>query len=114
MSGNDFQTWTNPTDDAVALAVAKGIRSADPTHIQTVEPERTGQRFNRRSTLAVGNRARRRLHIRAYLCASAEGVQPQNHLPVVMIEAGYEFEQNQPSYSYGDRRLCESKSTGAF
>jgi Protein of unknown function (DUF4038) len=37
MYGNDFQTWTNPTDDAVVLAVARGIRSADRNHINTTE-----------------------------------------------------------------------------
>jgi uncharacterized protein DUF4038/collagenase-like protein with putative collagen-binding domain len=36
-NGNDFQTWHNAADDALVLAVAKGIRSADPTHLQTVE-----------------------------------------------------------------------------
>jgi hypothetical protein len=35
MYGNDFQTWADPTADAVVLAVAKGIRSADPNHIHT-------------------------------------------------------------------------------
>jgi hypothetical protein len=37
MYGNDFQTWADPGDDDVVLAVAKGIRSADPNHIHTTE-----------------------------------------------------------------------------
>ena len=37
MSGNDFQTWREPKSDEAALAVAKGIRDADPDHLQTVE-----------------------------------------------------------------------------
>jgi len=37
LSGNDFNDWKNPNDDALAQAVAKGIKSADSTHIQTVE-----------------------------------------------------------------------------
>jgi hypothetical protein len=37
MYGNDFQTWTNPADDAVVLAVARGIRSTDRNHINTTE-----------------------------------------------------------------------------
>jgi hypothetical protein len=37
MYGNDFQTWADPTDDSVVLAVAKGIRSADRNHIHTTE-----------------------------------------------------------------------------
>jgi Protein of unknown function (DUF4038)/Putative collagen-binding domain of a collagenase len=37
LSGNDFVTWKDPKDDAVVQAVAKGIRSVDPNHLQTVE-----------------------------------------------------------------------------
>ncbi len=37
ISGNDFNAWRNPPDDALALAVAKGIRSVAPDQIQTVE-----------------------------------------------------------------------------
>jgi hypothetical protein len=37
LNGNDFQTWGNARDDALVLAVAKGIRSADRNHLQTVE-----------------------------------------------------------------------------
>ncbi len=37
LNGNDFQTWTSPTDDALVRAVAKGIRATDPKALQTVE-----------------------------------------------------------------------------
>lgn len=37
INGNDFQTWTNPTDDALVRAVARGIRATDPAALQTVE-----------------------------------------------------------------------------
>jgi hypothetical protein len=37
LHGDDFQTWTNSTDDAVVSAVARGIQSVDPNHLQTVE-----------------------------------------------------------------------------
>ena len=37
LSGNDFVEWKNPNDDALVQAVAKGIKSTDPRHIQTVE-----------------------------------------------------------------------------
>ena len=37
MSGNDFQTWRTPPDDALALAVARGIKATDPRNLQTVE-----------------------------------------------------------------------------
>src|SRR5262245_44414606 len=37
ISGNDFQTWSNPGDDAVVQAVALGIQDTDNRHIHTVE-----------------------------------------------------------------------------
>ncbi len=37
LSGNDFQTWEQPGDDALVLAVARGIKSADPNALQTTE-----------------------------------------------------------------------------
>ncbi|MHB1936663.1 MAG: apiosidase-like domain-containing protein [Acidobacteriaceae bacterium] len=37
INGNDFSGWRNSGDDALVRAVAKGILSADPGHIQTVE-----------------------------------------------------------------------------
>ena len=37
MSGNDFQSWMTPADDAVVQAVARGIHDTDDRHIHTVE-----------------------------------------------------------------------------
>lgn len=37
LHGNDFTSWKDPQDDALVQTVAKGIKSADPGHIQTVE-----------------------------------------------------------------------------
>lgn len=37
LSGNDFHGWQKESDDALVRAVAKGIKSADPDHIQTIE-----------------------------------------------------------------------------
>src|SRR4051812_3473318 len=37
ITGNDFQTWREPADDAVVTAVARGIRDRDPNHLHTVE-----------------------------------------------------------------------------
>jgi hypothetical protein len=37
MSGNDYQTWSNASDDAVVTAVALGIRDNDTRHIHTIE-----------------------------------------------------------------------------
>ena len=37
MHGNDFQTWRDMADGALVRAVASGIRSAAPQHLQTIE-----------------------------------------------------------------------------
>jgi hypothetical protein len=37
LNGNDFQTWRRRADDALVLAVARGIRSEDPDQLQTIE-----------------------------------------------------------------------------
>jgi hypothetical protein len=37
LNGNDFHGWQKESDDALVRAVAKGIKSVDPGHIQTVE-----------------------------------------------------------------------------
>ena len=36
-SGNDFQSWMTPGDDALVAAVASAIKKADPRHLHTVE-----------------------------------------------------------------------------
>ena len=37
LNGCDLQTWRDKADTALVQAVAKGIRQADPAHLQTVE-----------------------------------------------------------------------------
>lgn len=37
LSGNDYITWKNPSDDALVRAVARGIKSVDPSQLQSVE-----------------------------------------------------------------------------
>lgn len=37
LNGNDFDTWTVPEDDKLVQAVSKGIRSAAPNQLQSVE-----------------------------------------------------------------------------
>jgi hypothetical protein len=37
LNGNDFNLWTIPNDDNLVQAVAKGIRSASPDQLQSVE-----------------------------------------------------------------------------
>jgi Protein of unknown function (DUF4038)/Putative collagen-binding domain of a collagenase len=37
INGNDFSGWKNSSDDVLVRALARGIKSADPGHIQTIE-----------------------------------------------------------------------------
>ena len=100
-NGNDFQTWQNPTDDALVRDVAEGIRSVDRQHIQTVELN-----FPRSGSLD-DEHWREIIKLDAaytYFSTYAE-VQREydrtSHMPVFMVEASYEFEQNGPTVSKG-------------
>jgi hypothetical protein len=101
LSGNDFQTWKDPDDDALVRAVATGIHSADPTALQTVELDYL------RSASRDDPRWRRIIKLDAaytYFATYAEVLhefQRRPPMPVFLLEAGYEFEQNQSSISYG-------------
>jgi hypothetical protein len=101
-NGNDFQSWTDASDDAVVLAVAHGIAAADPAHIQTVELDASTSgslddpRWRSVVTLDAAY---------TYYPTYAQVLKEYNRsrfLPVFMAEAGYEFEGNPPAISYGD------------
>ena len=76
MSGNDFQTWRTPSDDALALAVARGIKATDPNHLQTVELNYSRQRLPGRHQLEGPDLTRCRLYVFSDLCTRTEGVSP--------------------------------------
>jgi hypothetical protein len=93
MSGNDFQTWRQPKDDEAALAVAKGIREADPDHLQTVELnyELSGSLDDPNWEPVIGISC-----AYTYYPTYAQVLKEYNRsnfLPVIMIESDYEFEQ---------------------
>jgi hypothetical protein len=122
LSGNDFQTWKNKADDSRVRAVARGIHSADPAALQTVELNflRSASRDDSRWRGAIQLDA-----AYTYFATYAEVLHEyERHppLPVFLIEAGYEFEQNTPSISYGNPRTLRrqeywtalSGATGQF
>ncbi len=94
MSGNDFQSWRNPSDNNLVRAVMQGLASTDADHIQTIEldyyvsasmedgPLRTllglDAVYTYRPTYAEELTEYRRADFR----------------PTFMVEANYEFEQN--------------------
>ena len=93
ISGNDYQT-ANWGDDPYVTAVAKGIRSADPNHLQTVE---LGY-FS--STSLDDPNWRPLINLNAaytYYPTYDEVLKAYNDPnpdPVFMVEANYEFENN--------------------
>ena len=108
-NGNDFQTWKDPKDDALVMAVARGIRSADPAHIHTVE-------LNYFVSSSLDDR---RWHGMIELDAAytyaptyAEVLKEyarHDFLPVFMVEANYEGEND----FTGAADAAGAKSTGA-
>ena len=109
-SGNDFQTWRSPSDDAVVLAVAKGIRSVDRTHIQTVLLDylESGSLDDSRWRSVIKLDA-----AYTYYPTYARVLKEYNRkyfMPVFMGEAGYEFEQNLESLSYGDPQILRRQA----
>ena len=121
-SGNDFQTWRNSSDDAVALAVAQGIASVDHAHMQTVQLDYLV------SSSLDDARWRPLIDLDAaytYSPTYAEVLKEYNRsrpMPVFMAEAGYEFEKNSSSISEGTPQILRrqeywsvlSGATGQF
>jgi len=103
MYGNDFQTWADLSDDALVLAVAKGIMSADHNHIHTTE-------LNYLSSGSLDDARWDRIAnidgVYTYYPTYAQILKEYNRpnfKPVFTVEANYEFEQN-----YADRGSPEN------
>ena len=92
LNGNDYETWSQPADDAVVLAVARGIRSVDPDQLQTIELNFLS------STSLDDTRWRGIIGLDAaytYFPTYAEVLKAQgnhDHIPAFLIEATYEGE----------------------
>jgi hypothetical protein len=94
MSGNDFQTWENPTNDAVVQAVALGIRDLDSRHIQTVELNfLTSGSLDDPTWAPIIQLDAAYTYFPTYAQVLTEYNRP-NALPTFLVEANYEFENN--------------------
>jgi hypothetical protein len=94
MHGNDFQSWRTATDNTLAQAVARGIKSTDSSHIHTVELHYlTSGSLDDPSWAPL-------IELNAaytYFPTYAQVLTEYNRLdfkPVLMVEANYEFEHN--------------------
>ena len=103
MHGNDFQSWKDVNDDALVQAVARGIKSADHSHIHTVELN-----FLTSSSLDDPSWAPL-IELNAaysYFPTYVQVLNEYNRLdykPVFLAEANYEFEKN-PNTDGGSTR----------
>jgi hypothetical protein len=91
-NGNDLQRWRDPEVTDVVTAVARGIKSVDPVHIQTVELDypTSGSRDDPRWTPIIGLDA-----AYTYFPTYAQVLKEYNrrdYIPTFMVEASYEFE----------------------
>jgi hypothetical protein len=95
MSGNDFQSWRDPADDAVVREVALGILECDTRHLHTLELDYlvSSSLDDARWVSILGLNA-----TYTYFPTYARLRQDYNRsyfLPNFMVEANYEFESLQ-------------------
>ena len=90
--GNDFQSWGDRSDTALVQAVAHGIEAASSTHVHTVE-------LNYLVSSSLDDESWRPLieldAVYTYAPTYAELLKEYDRpgfLPIVMVEANYEFE----------------------
>ena len=96
MSGNDFQTWRTPGDDAVVLAVALGIQDTDTNHLQTTELDYVVSSSLDDTNCGIHPRPQRDLHrIIPPYARLQQDYNRANFLPNFLVEANYEFESLQ-------------------
>lgn len=94
MSGNDFQSWANPGDDAVVQAVARGIQDTDDRHLHTVELDYlVSGSLDDSSWAPLIQLNASYTYFPTYAQVLVDYNRP-NALPTFMVEANYEFEHN--------------------
>ena len=100
-SGNDFQNWATPANDAVVTAVALGIMDEDTNHLQTIESDYylSSSLDDTNWTPIVGLNA-----AYTYSPTYAEVLHAYNQsgaIPTFLIEANYDYGQDGGSVDGG-------------
>jgi Protein of unknown function (DUF4038)/Putative collagen-binding domain of a collagenase len=104
MHGNDFQSWRDRTDDALVQAVARGIRSEDSMHIQTIELNYlTSGSLDDPSWAPLIELDAAYTYYPTYAQVLTE-YNRADFKPVFMVEANYEFERWQEGSPQALRR----------
>jgi len=94
LSGNDYQSWQNQEDDALVIALALGIRSADKRHIHTVELSyQTSSSLDDKRWASIISLNAEYTYFPTY-AEVLRAYNQSNSMPAFMVEANYEFENN--------------------
>ena len=95
MSGNDFQGWRDPNNDAVVLAVALGILDCDTRHLHTTELDYlVSSSLDDTRWLSILGLNATYTYFPTYARLQYDYNRPY-FLPNFMVEANYEFESLQ-------------------
>ncbi len=99
LHGNDFQTWSSSSDDAVVQAVANGIKSVDPNHLQTVELDYpTSASLNDSSWSSIIGLDLAYSYYSTYDQVLRE-YNRSNFIPVYFMEGVYEYQDYEGGYT---------------
>jgi hypothetical protein len=95
MSGNDFQGWRDPANDAVVREVALGILETDPRHLHTLELDYlVSSSLDDATWIPILGLNATYTYYPTYARLRYDYNRPY-HLPSFMVEANYEFESLQ-------------------
>ncbi len=95
MSGNDFQSWRTPGDDAVVRAVALGIQDIDTNHLQTAELDYlVSSSLDDTNWNSIFTLNATYTYFPTYARLQVD-YNRANYLPNFLVEANYEFESLQ-------------------
>ena len=93
-SGNDFQSWQDPSDNNLVHQVMLGIASADPNHLQTIELNFDFSYSNQDMALSdVLTMDACYTYFETYDCF-VQAYASSPILPLFLTEANYEYENN--------------------
>lgn len=92
ITGNDFQTWRTPADDAVVTALAMGILDRDTNHLQTVELDYfVSQSLDDPNWWPIVSLNSTYTYYPSY-AETLVAYNQSNFVPVYFLEAHYEYE----------------------
>ena len=110
LNGNDFNLWTVPSDDDLVQAVAKGIRSAAPSQLQTVELHvRTSSSFDDPRWIPLSDLNSTYTYSATYI----QILHSYNQKPVApdyLVEAHYDLENIGGPEDFGSPQVLRKQS----